>query len=144
MSSKDPYAVFRPRRGSLVAWGCALAVLLVFGGLALLGPGGGWTVADRLLLAAFAVLVAAGLGRFGMVRAVPSQDGLLVINLVHRRELEWAEILRVNTFAGGNPWVVLELTDTEDLSVMGIQRADGDFGRGEAERLAALVHHHSR
>lgn len=143
MSSKDPYAVFRPRRGAMVAWGCALAVLVVFGGLAILAPGG-WNVADRILLAAFAVLVAAGLARFGMVRAVPSQDGLLVINLVHRRELEWAEILRVNTFAGGNPWVVLELTDTEDLSVMGIQRADGDFGRGEAERLAALVHHHSR
>lgn len=143
MSTKDPYAVFRPRRGSLVAWGCALAVLLVFGGLALLGPGGGWTVADRLLLAAFAVLVAAGLGRFGMVRAVPSREGLLVINLVHHRQVEWAQILRVGTFHGGSPWLVLELSDTEYLSVMGIQRADGEFARGEAARLAALVQHHS-
>lgn len=143
MSTKDPYAVFRPRRGAVVAWGCALAVLVVFGGLAVLAPGG-WSLADRLLLAAFAVLVAAGLGRFGMVRATPTQEGLRVVNLVHSRQLEWAEILRVNTFGGGNPWVVLELADTEELSVMGIQRADGDFGRAEAARLAALVEHHSR
>ncbi|WP_114906302.1 PH domain-containing protein [Ornithinimicrobium murale] len=143
MSSKDPYAVFRPRRGSLVAWGCALAVLVVFGGLAALAPGG-WTLPDRLLLGFFAVVVAAGLLRFGLVRAVPSPEGLTVINLVHRREVEWAQIVRVGTFAAGSPWLVLELSDTEELSVMGIQRADGEFARGEAARLAALVEHHSR
>lgn len=142
MSPKDPYAVFRPRRGALVAGGSALAVLVAFGVLAILAPGG-WVVADRILVGAFAVLVAAGLWRFGMVRAVPTPEGLRVINLVHSRQLDWPEILRVNTFDGGSPWVVLELADTEELSVMGIQRADGEFGRGEAARLAALVQHHS-
>nr|WP_306239427.1 PH domain-containing protein [Ornithinimicrobium cryptoxanthini] len=77
-----------------------------------------------------------------MVRALASADGLLVINLVHARQLEWAEILRVS-FADGTPWVLLELADTEELAVMGIQRADGAFARAEAARLAALVQHHS-
>ncbi len=143
MSSRDPYAVFRPRRGPLVARLSALAVLLVFGGMALLEPGS-WGVADRLLTIGLALLGAAGLWRFGMVRAIPTQEGLTVINLVYRRYVEWPQIVRVNTFSGGSPWVILELTDTESLSVMGIQRADGAFAANEAARLAALVHHHSR
>lgn len=141
MTTKDPYAVFRPRRGALVARGAALATVAVLGGLAVLAPGD-WALADRVLLVLFGLLAAAGLWRFGMVRALASADGLKVINLVHARELEWAEILRVS-FADGTPWVLLELTDTEELAVMGIQRADGEFARAEAARLAALVQHHS-
>lgn len=142
MSPKDPYAVFRPRRGSLVARLSALAVLLSFGVLVVLSPGGGWTVTDRVLVFLIAVVLAVGLWRFGMVRAVPTPEGLRVVNLVLSRDVEWAEIVRV-TFAGGTPWAVLELNDTEELAVMGIQRADGAFGRAEASRLAALVAHHS-
>lgn len=141
MTTKDPYAVFSPRRGALVARACAVATVAVVGGLAVLAPGD-WPLADRVLLAVFGLVAAAGLWRFGMVRAVASADGLRVINLVHSRELEWAEILRVS-LADGSPWVLLELADTEELAVMGIQRADGAFGRAEAARLAALVQHHS-
>lgn len=140
--TRDPYAVFRPRRGALVARLSAAAVLTVFGGLAVIAPGG-WALADRVLVGLFAVAVAAGLWRFGMVRAMPTSAGLTVVNLVYRRELEWAEILRVS-FSGGTPWAMLELTDTEELAVMGIQRADGAWARAEASRLAALVEHHSR
>lgn len=141
MTTKDPYAAFRPRRGALVARGAAVATVVVLGGLALLAPGD-WALADRVLLFLFGLLAAVGLWRFGMVRALASADGLVVINLVHARQLEWAEILRVS-FADGTPWVLLELADTEELAVMGIQRADGEFARAEAARLAALVHHHS-
>ena len=143
MSSKDPYAVFRPRRGALVARLCAGAFVIVFAGLAVLQPGG-WSLPDRVLLVIFALVVAGGLWRFGMVRAVPTTTGLRVVNLVHSRDLVWAQIVRVTTFGGGSPWVVLELSDTEEVAVMGIQRADGDFARAEAARLAALVEHHSR
>ena len=143
MSTKDPYAIFRPRRGSLTARIAALAVLVSFGVLVALAPGEGWNPADRVLVVLLALVLAAGLWRFSMVRAVPTAEGLRVINLVHSRDVEWAQVLRV-TFAGGTPWAVLELTDTEELAVMGIQRADGAFGRAEAARLAALVTHHSR
>lgn len=115
-------------------------------GVAWFAPWGGeigWTVVDRVLLVLFSLLIGAGLWRFSVLRAVPTPTGLRVVNLVRTREVEWAEILRV-TFAGGTPWVLLELTDTEELAVMGIQRADGAWARSEASRLAALVEHHSR
>src|SRR5690606_11147346 len=112
---------------------------------------GTWALANRVLVTLFAVLVAAGLWRFGMVRAVPTSQGLRVINLIYSRELEWAEILRVG-LAGSPPRAMLgprdtadpAVSDTEELAVMGIQRADGAFARAEAARLAALVEHHSR
>lgn len=136
----DPYAVFRPRRGRLVPRVAAIAVVLALGATAIWQPGG-WALADRILVWVLAFLLGAGLWRISSVRAEPSPQGLLVVNLVHRQQLEWAEVVRV-TFGGGSPWVLLDLADTEQLPVMGIQRADGPFGRAEAARLAALVKHH--
>lgn len=142
MAKTDPYAVFRPRRGVLVARLSAVAVVAVIGATAIWQPGG-WPLVDQVLVFVLALVLGAGLWRFSMVRAEPDTHGLRVVNLVHRRDLEWAQIVRVS-FGGGSPWVVLELSDTEELPVMGIQRADGPFGRAEASRLAALIEHHSR
>lgn len=142
---RGPYASFRPRRGALVARVAALACLAAFGALAVLVPAGGqvgWGPVDRVLLAGFGAAVAAFLWRYAVLRAIPSATGLRVVNLVRTHDLEWAQVLRVG-FSGGAPWVVLELTDTEEVAVMAIQRADGDHGRVEAARLAALVAHHS-
>ena len=142
----DPYAPFRPRRGALVARVTAVVSLAAFVILAVVIPSGGqfgWRLVDRVLLIALGVLVAGCLWRYAVLRAVPSRTGLRVVNLVRSHDLEWAQILRVG-FSGGAPWVVLELTDTEEVAVMAIQRADGAFARGEAARLAALVEHHTR
>lgn len=142
---RDPYAPFRPRRGRLVALVCAIAFVLAFGYLAVVIPGEGtfgWGAWDRVLLVLFALAVAAFLYRYAALRAIPSRDGLQVVNLLHRHDLEWAQIASVG-FSGGMPWVVLELTDTEEVAVMAIQRADGGLGRAEARRLSALVAHHT-
>lgn len=123
----------------------ALASLAVFGVLAVAIPAGGafgWGVLDRVLLVAFALAVAGFLYRYAALRALPSRTGLQVVNLLRSHDLEWAQIAQVG-FSGGAPWVVLELTDTEEIAVMAIQRADGEFARSEASRLAALVAHHS-
>ena len=53
----------------------------------------------------------------------------------------WDEIVEVR-FPDGAPWVSLELSDTDELAVMAIQRADGDDAKAQAGRLAALVAHH--
>jgi Bacterial PH domain len=42
-------------------------------------------------------------------------------------------------FSGGDPWVTLDLDDTDTVAVMAIQKADGEWGRREASRLAALI-----
>ncbi len=140
------YAVFRPRRGAWVAGTSAIALLAVFVVLAVLLPQegvSGWGLADRVVLVGFGMLISGFLWRYTRIRAMPSPQGLRVVNLISSRDLEWAQIVRVG-FSGGTPWVVLELTDTDELSVMAIQRADGPHGTREAGRLAALVEHHSR
>ncbi|KUG54275.1 hypothetical protein AVL62_03305 [Serinicoccus chungangensis] len=144
----DPYAPFRPVTGARVARVAALASLLVFGGIALLGPSytdsaTAMSVLNRVSIAGFGLAMAAFLWRYARIRAVPSRTGLLVVNLVQRRELEWAQVVHVG-FSGGSPWVVLELDDTEEVAVMAIQRADGRRAQREAARLAALVEHHHR
>lgn len=123
----------------------AVSVLAVFAVMAVVLPATGvrsYGPADRVMVVGFGLLLAAGLWRFSMLRAVPSREGLRVVNLVHSRTLAWPEILRVG-FSGGSPWAMLELADTEEVAVMAIQRADGPFGRAEAARLAALIEHHA-
>lgn len=144
---RDPYAVFRPRRGRIVALTGALGSVLVFGGLALVLPGQdagpqGWSGGDRLLTVLFGVALAAFLLRYARIRAVPTPNGLEVHNILSSRTLEWTQVVRVQ-FASGAPWVVLELDDTDTISVMAIQRSDGPRARAEASRMSALVQAHS-
>ncbi|NHN54989.1 PH domain-containing protein [Calidifontibacter sp. DB0510] len=138
----QPYAVFRPRRGRYVAWGAAVLIVICFTVLGFVMPRDKGGVANQLAFVIFGLLIAAVLSRFARVRAVPSERGLVVHNLLVTRELEWAEILDVQ-FGGGPPWLLLDLADTEQLAVMGVQRADGEYAVREAQRLAALVEAHS-
>lgn len=141
----DPYAVFRPRVGRFVAIGAAVATVVVFVTLALWIPGGGvtgYTWLDRITIGAFGVGVAVFLLRYAQIKAVPSKKGLVVRNLFITRELEWSQVMGVQ-FGGGVPWLTLDLTDTEQLAVMAVQRADGAMAEEEAARMAALVEAHS-
>lgn len=143
-----PYDTFRPVVGAWVARGAAVASVLVFGAIAVFSPmpldqTPQLHVLNRVAIALLGVVGAAFLWRYAVIRAVPSPSGLRVVNLLTSRDLEWAEIVRVG-FSGGAPWAVLELADTEELSVMAIQRADGERAEREASRLAALVEHHHR
>jgi hypothetical protein len=136
------FAVFRPRRGRAVAAGLGLVSLALFTASALFlpgpGQGGQWRAGDRLSFVSFGVAVAALLWRYATIRAVPTRQSLTVRNLLTTRTVPWARVAAVR-FGGGDPWVTLELDDTEVLAVMAVQKADGAFGRAEAARLAALV-----
>lgn len=143
---RSPYDTFRPVRGAWVARVTAVASVVVFGLVAVYSPmpldsTPALHVVNRVGVALIGVAGAAFLWRYAVIRAVPSTTGLRVVNLFGSRDLEWAEILQVG-FSGGAPWAVLELTDTEEVAVMAIQRADGDRARAEAARLAALIEHH--
>lgn len=145
---RNPYATFRPVRGAWVARLSAVASVVVFGMVAVFSPmplGSDPTlmVLNRVAVALIGVIMAAFLWRYALIRAVPGPRGLRVVNLFSTTEVEWAQVLRVG-FSGGASWAVLELTDTEELAVMAIQRADGEHARREASRLAALVEHHHR
>jgi len=99
--------------------------------------------ADQAGTALLALGICWFLYRQGAVAAVPGEQGMVVRNIIHTRELEWAEIVSVN-FGDGAPWVQLDLSDGDTLAVMAIQRADGEHGRAEARRLATLVAFHEQ
>ena len=136
------FAVFRPRRGRTVAYAFAAATLVIFGVIAVLLPGpaegGTWRTGDKVFFAGVGVAIALLLWRFASIRAQPTRESLTVRNLITTRTVSWQEIVDVR-FSGGDPWVTIALSDTDTLAVMAIQKADADFGRAEAGRLAALV-----
>lgn len=143
---RDAYATFRPVRGAWVARIMAIISVLVFTLVAIFSPGyegvtPAVTVLNRVAIFGLGVLIGAFLWRYAVIRAVPTERGLTVVNLFRTYELEWAQILDVG-FSGGTAWAMLELTDTEQLAVMAIQRADGEGAHKEASRLAALIQHH--
>lgn len=139
----NPYAVFRSGIGRYVAIGCALTSVVVFGIAAASLPteSGMWSQVDRALVFLFGVFLALGLWRWASVKAVPSPEGLTVRNLFVTRRLEWAEIVGVQ-YDRHVPWAQVDLVDTDTVSIMAIQRADGARAQREAARLAALIHHH--
>ena len=130
------WAPFRPVRGRRTALGFAAAQAVVLIVLAVVVPGG--TPVDRVGFLAVAAGVGWVLLRFGLLRAQPSPDGLVVQNLVRREELRWEQVVAVR-FGDGDPWVMLDLSDGDVLAVMAIQRADGAYAQAEARRLATLV-----
>jgi Bacterial PH domain len=137
---------WRPRRGRLVAYAIALVVVVTMTGLALALPGegaAGFGVVDRALLVALGLVVATGLCILARPRIRADESGITVVNLFHSRRLDWAEIVAVR-LARGDPWVSLDLSDGETLAAMGIQSADGAYGRRQAAELARLVVSHSR
>ncbi|QKE84924.1 PH domain-containing protein [Arthrobacter sp. NEB 688] len=134
-----PDAPFRPRRGRVVPLVVAGVFVLICTAVAVgMGVAGQWGLGDQLALVAFGVAVGAFLARYAAIRATPGEAGLTVRNLMLTRTVGWDEIEAVR-FVDGDPWVSLELTDTDVVAVMAVQRVDGDRGRAEADRLLALV-----
>ena len=138
----DAQATFRPRRGRflpLVMAGVAVVVctIVAIG----MGAAGEWQVGDQLALVGLGLAMAAFLGRYASIKAVPDGAGLTVRNLMLTRTVTWDEVIEVR-FPDGAPWVTLELDDGDELAVMAIQRADGRLGRDEAMRLARIVDRH--
>ncbi|WP_018155730.1 PH domain-containing protein [Demetria terragena] len=143
VTGSDPYATFRPVGGRLVPLAVGVMCLLLFGVIAVFVPSERFGGLDRVFIALVGVGLAAGMWRFAQVRAIPSEDGLEVHNLIVTQKLAWAQIVDVQ-FGAGAPWPVLELDDFDTCSVMGIQRSDGPRAAAEAARLAALVKAHTR
>lgn len=131
-----PFVPARARAVALALGAVSLAGAVVAGLIVLDGEDGSLT--DALYFVLFGALVAWFCWRQASVRAVPTQDTLVVRNVVVTREVAWARIVGVRLMEG-EPWVQLDLSDGDTLAVMGIQRADGRRGIDEARRLDRLV-----
>ncbi|WP_230209161.1 PH domain-containing protein [Nostocoides sp. HKS02] len=125
-----------------MAIAAAVLSVVIFGVVAVFLPGpaqaGNWRVGDRVFFAGLGVAMAYLLWRYASIRATPTRETLTVRNLFTTRAVSWQSVVDVK-FAGGDPWVSLELDDTDVLAVMAIQKADSTFALAEARRLVALV-----
>ena len=138
----DAQATFRPRRGRILPLVMAGVAVVVCTIVAIgMGAAGEWQVGDQLAMVGLGLAMAAFLGRYASIKAVPDGAGLTVRNLMLTRTVTWDEVIEVR-FPDGAPWVTLELDDGDELAVMAIQRADGRLGRDEAMRLARIVDRH--
>lgn len=133
---------FRPTRTRavlLVAGGVALGMFTL---VAVLLPADGarpWGLGDRLAFGGTGLLIFAVLVWLSRPKVVVDRAGVTVVNLVTRRRLEWAEVVRVNLRAG-DAWVHLDLADGTSLAAMGIQPGVGrEQALSDARALRALA-----
>ena len=119
--------VFLPPKEKATGAAVVICVAVALG----MGAIGTWGPGDQLALVGLGALIAGFLWRYASIRAVPTAEGLVVRNLMLTRRLGWDEIVAVR-FRDGDPWVSLDLDDTDVLAVMAIQRVDA--GRGSVPR----------
>ncbi len=91
----------------------------------------------QISTAALALVFCVFLHLVGSVAAFPSREGLRVRNILGNSWLDWEQIVSVRF--GERDWVQLDLADGRVLSVLAIQRVDGERARAAARRLATLV-----
>jgi hypothetical protein len=138
--------VFRPRRARLVIYPCAALVVVALVGGAVFVPSegpGGWNLGSRLALGTVALAVAYFLHRLAAVRVVADDAGVSVVNIVHRRRLEWPEIVGVRLLRD-DPWMMLDVSDGSAMAAMGVQKADGPYAQEQATRFARMVAERTR
>ncbi len=138
--------VFRPRRARQVIYPLAAVLVGCVVGVNLWLPSsgrGGWGIGSRLSLVLFTAAVVAFLHRLASVRVVIEPDHATVVNIVHRRRLEWAEIVGVRLLADDS-WMMLDLSDGDVMAAMGVQRADGGYAEAQARVFAQLVNQRTR
>ncbi|MEU6331950.1 PH domain-containing protein [Streptomyces sp. NPDC047049] len=124
---------FRPTRTRVVLYAVGIAQLAALTVIALLLPK--LTGGERLSFVITGLLVLAVLLLLSRPKVVARQEGVTVVNLTTKRDLAWAQILRVN-LREGDPWVHLDLADGTSLPAMGIQPG---IGRDQAIRDARAL-----
>jgi hypothetical protein len=110
--------VFRPTRTRIVLLTVGAAMFTVITAVALLLEK--LSPAERSSFIFTALLFLGVLVLLSRPKVVADENGVTVVNLTRTRQLEWAEILRVN-LRPGDPWVFLDLSDGTSLPVLGIQ-----------------------
>ncbi|MFK8845436.1 PH domain-containing protein [Streptomyces sp. Ac-502] len=131
---------FRPGRTRAVLYGVGIAQLAVLTVIAVLLPnlGGG----ERVSFVFTGLVILGVLLLLARPKVVARQDGVTVVNLTTKRELAWAQVLRVN-LRQGDPWVHLDLADGTSLPAMGIQPGIArDQAVRDARTLRALAENH--
>ncbi|MFF4699067.1 PH domain-containing protein [Streptomyces chattanoogensis] len=131
---------FRPARTRAVLYAAGTAQLAALTAIALALPA--LTGGERLSFIGTGLLILAVLLLLARPKVVVRQEGITVVNLTTKRELAWAQVLRVN-LRQGDPWVHLDLADGTSLPAMGIQPGIArDQAIRDARALRELAENH--
>lgn len=97
-----------------------------------------WTWLQRGTVLAFGLLAAFVGWILSRSRATADADGLVVVNGLRTRRLEWAQVLAVH-LPPGAPWATLDLSDGTTVSAMAFQGSDGHRAQTGVRQLRALI-----
>lgn len=116
----------RPRRLARIARALAVALLAVFGVLALLLPAGEGEIygpADQVAFFLIGVLLAGGVLVFTRFRVRADAQGVWVRNALGERFFPWGVVASVE-LPDGATWAQLELHDDETVALLAVQTSD--------------------
>jgi hypothetical protein len=133
----------RPQRLRRVCWSSAVAIVVVFTGLALLlrrsaDHGVVFHTGDQVAMIGLGVLTAAGILAFTRPRVEADDRLIRVRNVVGSYDLPW-EVVRAVRFDRGSPWVTLDLADDDRVAVMAVQAVDRGYALAAVTGLRALL-----
>lgn len=137
----------RPHRLTIVAWICAVAIVVIFGIVAvLLGRptttqdpevGAPFGLGDQLAMVFLGVLLAGGVLSLTRPRVVADAHQVKVRNVIGGITVPWT-LVRGVRFDRHSPWAALELLDDELVSVLAVQAADKQLALDAVRGLRRL------
>lgn len=94
-------------------------------------------VVDQAALAGLGILLAVGVLLLGRSRVDADASGIRVRNLLVRHDLPWQSVRAVR-FERKSAWGSLALENGDEVSLLGLQAADGEYAVRAVEGLRAL------
>ncbi|HUW78166.1 MAG TPA: PH domain-containing protein [Candidatus Nanopelagicaceae bacterium] len=133
---KSGTEIYRPHLGRKIPLFLALLVLIlsVFGASAQSG-GPAFSYVWLVTMPIVSSIVIMALLLVARPRLEIGAVDLVVVNILSRRRVGWAQIVAVR-FAKDAPWASLDLVDGTNLKMMAVQNSDGARARGIALEIA--------
>ncbi|GAA2880370.1 PH domain-containing protein [Streptosporangium fragile] len=129
--------VWRPRKGRIVAYGFAGAIMLGALLMAIFLPPP-FRLGDRVAMVGLGGLVAWVLHMLGRCRVEADERGVTVVNPFRVHRYEWPAVIGV-TLAEGEPWARIDFSDGATISAMGLQGSEKGRTVRQVRELRALI-----
>lgn len=132
---------FRPRTVRIWAYAIGTVAVVACVVVALILPAANSDWVDRLGFLLFGLVIFWFCHRQASVRIRATTQQVIIRGLFTTRIYEWPELFAVR-FRVGDPWAHLDLSNGDTISLMALQRADGDRGLAQARAFNALIQHY--
>ncbi|GAA3382759.1 PH domain-containing protein [Cryptosporangium minutisporangium] len=137
----------RPHRLTIVCWILAVAIVVLFGVIAVLlgrpattedpDVGAPFGVGDQIAMVFLGLLLAGGVLSLTRPRVVADAHQVAVRNVIGGVTVPWT-LVRAVRFDRHSPWAAIELLDDELVSVLAVQAADKQLALDAVRGLRQL------